>query len=63
MLKIDVNKSGRIFDFLVSSGMLLLAYDPLAKALGTGRDGVISYGTEGMYSRPETHEIYSNGYG
>ena len=30
MMKIDVNKSGRIFDFLVSSGMLVLQYDPLA---------------------------------
>lgn len=29
-MKIDVNKSGRIFDFLVSSGMLVLQYDPLA---------------------------------
>lgn len=29
-MKIDVNKSGRIFDFLVSSGMLILTYDPLA---------------------------------
>lgn len=28
MMKIDVNKSGRIFDFLVSSGILILAYDP-----------------------------------
>ncbi len=31
MLKIDVNKSGKIFDFLVSSGMLILAYDPTVK--------------------------------
>lgn len=31
MLKIDVNKSGRIFDFLVTSGMLVLQYDPMAK--------------------------------
>ncbi|KAL7419684.1 Transcriptional adapter ada2 [Cryptotrichosporon argae] len=31
MLRIDVNKSGRIFDFLVSSGMLALAYDPAAR--------------------------------
>ena len=31
MMKIDVNKSGRIFDFLVSAGMLILAYDPTAK--------------------------------
>jgi hypothetical protein len=31
MMKIDVNKSGRIFDFLVSSGMLILAYDPTVK--------------------------------
>ena len=33
MMKIDVNKSGRIFDFLVSAGMLILSYDPTAKAL------------------------------
>lgn len=33
MLKIDVNKSGRIFDFLVSSGLLILSYDPTIKHL------------------------------
>lgn len=33
MLKIDVNKSGRIFDFLVSAGMLVLAYDPTVKSV------------------------------
>ncbi|OXG13046.1 transcriptional adapter 2-alpha [Cryptococcus neoformans Tu259-1] len=31
MLNIDVNKSGRIFDFLVQSGMLVLAYEPQGK--------------------------------
>jgi transcriptional adapter 2-alpha len=30
MLKIDVNKSGRIFDFLVQHGYLRLTYDPSA---------------------------------
>jgi hypothetical protein len=39
MMKIDVNKSGRIFDFLVSSGMLCLAYDPSVKGLGPGKEG------------------------
>ncbi|ORY23443.1 hypothetical protein BCR39DRAFT_549321 [Naematelia encephala] len=39
MMRIDVNKSGRIFDFLVSSGMLILAYDPSAKGLGPGKEG------------------------
>ncbi|WRT65609.1 uncharacterized protein IL334_002554 [Kwoniella shivajii] len=33
MLKIDVNKSGKIFDFLVSSGMLRLKYDSSPKHL------------------------------
>lgn len=32
MLKIDVNKSGRIFDFLVQQGYLRLTYDPNAPA-------------------------------
>lgn len=31
MLNIDVNKSGRIFDFMVQSGMLVLAYEPQGK--------------------------------
>ncbi|WVQ94642.1 hypothetical protein IAU59_001722 [Kwoniella sp. CBS 9459] len=39
MLKIDVNKSGRIFDFLVSSGMLQLSYDPTQRGLGPGKEG------------------------
>lgn len=30
MLSIDVNKSGKIFDYLVNSGALRLAYDPTA---------------------------------
>jgi hypothetical protein len=33
MMKIDVNKSGRIFDFLVTSGMMVLQYDPFAKPI------------------------------
>ncbi|RSH94558.1 Transcriptional adapter ada2 [Saitozyma podzolica] len=39
MMKIDVNKSGRIFDFLVTTGMLVLAYDPSAKGIGPGKEG------------------------
>ncbi|OCF34076.1 transcriptional adapter 2-alpha [Kwoniella heveanensis CBS 569] len=39
MLKIDVNKSGRIFDFLVSSGMLQLSYDPTQRGMGPGKEG------------------------
>ena len=31
MCKVDVNKTGRIFDFLVSSGVLILSYDPTVK--------------------------------
>ncbi|ODN97399.1 transcriptional adapter 2-alpha [Cryptococcus wingfieldii CBS 7118] len=31
MLSIDVNKSGKIFDFMVQNGMLLLAYEPQGK--------------------------------
>jgi transcriptional adapter 2-alpha len=31
MLNIDVNKSGKIFDFLVATGALRLAYDPAAR--------------------------------
>ena len=39
MLKIDVNKSGRIFDYLVSSGIMRLAYDPSVKGIGPGKEG------------------------
>ena len=39
MLKIDVNKSGRIFDFLVMSGTLHLSYDPTVKGIGPGKEG------------------------
>jgi transcriptional adapter 2-alpha len=39
MLKIDVNKSGQIFDFLVVSGILSMAYDVDRKGLGPGKEG------------------------
>lgn len=39
MMKIDVNKSGRIFDFLVSTGVLKLMYDPTMKGMGPGKEG------------------------
>lgn len=39
MMKIDVNKSGRIFDFLVANGILKLMYDPTIKGLGPGKEG------------------------
>ncbi|EIW68866.1 hypothetical protein TREMEDRAFT_31549 [Tremella mesenterica DSM 1558] len=48
MMKIDVNKSGRIFDFLVSSGMLILAYDPSKRNLRARVEAVngLSWGDE-----------------
>jgi transcriptional adapter 2-alpha len=47
MLKIDVNKSGKIFDFLVSSGMLSISHDPSVKVFGGGKEGqMISNGVE-----------------
>ena len=51
MMKIDVNKSGRIFDFLVSSRMLILAYDRNAKILPP------TNGKEGMFVASFTAEI------
>jgi len=64
MLKIDVNKSGRIFDFLVTSGMLTLAYDPAAKLSRTGKEGHVNgFALDGISSRPETQEMYTNGFG
>ena len=33
MLHIDVLKSGKIFDFLVTAGMLILSYDPTVKTM------------------------------
>ncbi len=64
-MKIDVNKSGRIFDFLVTSGMLILAYDPTAtKSLVPGKEGhMMGLAMDGIIHRPETHEIYMNGFG
>ncbi|KAK4687393.1 transcriptional adapter 2-alpha, partial [Tremellales sp. Uapishka_1] len=57
MMKIDVNKSGRIFDFLVSSGMLSLSYDPSVKGLGPGKEGHVVQVTNGN-GMGMTHEIY-----
>ncbi|WVN85796.1 uncharacterized protein L203_100947 [Cryptococcus depauperatus CBS 7841] len=37
MLNIDVNKSGRIFDFMVQNGMLVLAYEPQGKKGGSNQ--------------------------
>ncbi|ORX33626.1 hypothetical protein BD324DRAFT_653928 [Kockovaella imperatae] len=49
MMKIDVNKSGRIFDFLVSAGMLILSYDPSIKSYTPRKDGsLLGYGMELM---------------
>jgi transcriptional adapter 2-alpha len=56
MLKIDVNKSGRIFDFLVSSGMMVLNYDPLAKP---PPEPTIILGMEA--DRPSLTEVKING--
>jgi hypothetical protein len=57
MLKIDVNKSGRIFDFLVSSGMLVLQYDPMAKV--PEKEPSIILGVE--VDRPSLTEVRVNG--
>jgi transcriptional adapter 2-alpha len=58
MMKIDVNKSGRIFDFLVSSGMVVLQYDPFAKPPPEHEKGV-SIGME--VDRPSLTEVRING--
>lgn len=63
MMKIDVNKSGRIFDFLVSAGMLVLQYDPNQppKAF-ENEDGhpMIQLGAE-LIDRPTLTEVKLNG--
>lgn len=61
MLKIDVNKSGRIFDFLVSSGMLRLSYDPSAsgKSAALATAGTLP---NGMASLPAIGEGQLNGH-
>jgi transcriptional adapter 2-alpha len=51
MMKIDVNKAGKIFDFLVSSGILCLSYDPTQKAQGGGKEGV-------EYGQVNVAEVY-----
>lgn len=67
MLKIDVNKSGRIFDFLVQSGFLKLAYDPSARISINGKEGMMNgHGynhVNGEYARPGLTEVHlSNGH-
>jgi transcriptional adapter 2-alpha len=57
MLKIDVNKSGRVFDFLVNSGMLILQYDPMAKI--PEKEPSIILGME--IDRPSLTEVRVNG--
>jgi len=57
MLKIDVNKSGRIFDFLVTSGMLVLQYDSMAKI--PEKEPSIILGME--IDRPSLTEVRVNG--
>lgn len=61
MMKIDVNKSGRIFDFLVSSGMLMLQYDPLApKPCPQEKEqAMIQMGD--LMDRPSLSEVKLNG--
>ena len=57
-MKIDVNKSGRIFDFLVSAGMLILAYDPSVKVFAPGKEGLlgaIGYGLGGVELMDSQH--------
>jgi transcriptional adapter 2-alpha len=71
MLKIDVNKSGRIFDFLVSAGILRLSYDPSAKGIGPGKEGHVIHpnghanGANGAadsgYTRPGVTEVVITG--
>lgn len=51
MLKIDVNKSGKIFDFLVSAGILRLSYDPSAKGIGPGKEGHVIHGNVNGYGQ------------
>lgn len=56
MMKIDVNKSGRIFDFLVSSGMLVLSYDPAAVAAAAAA-AAASGGGGGGGTKPVDHSV------
>jgi hypothetical protein len=56
MLRIDVNKSGRIFDFLVTSGMLILSYDPTVKHIPIPiKDFNGGFGTSGDLSNGHHH--------
>lgn len=57
MLNIDVNKSGRMFDFLVNSGMLVLQYNPMTKVPEV--EPSISLGME--IDRPSLTEVRVNG--
>ena len=54
MMKIDVNKAGRIFDFLVASGMLTLSYDLVAKVAGAA--GATGQAVNG-HGMPEVAQI------
>lgn len=63
MMKIDVNKSGRIFDFLVSAGMLVLQYDPSQPPKtydGEHVHPVIQLGSD-ILDRPGLAEVKLNG--
>jgi hypothetical protein len=62
MMKIDVNKSGRIFDFLVTTGMLVLAYDPSVKGIGPGKEGhVLGVPLDVINGRTHVTEIHPDG--
>lgn len=55
--KMDVNKSGRVFDFLVNSGMLVLQHGPTAKS--PEMDSSMVLGME--IDRPSLSEVRVNG--
>jgi hypothetical protein len=53
----DVNKSGRVFDFLVNSGMLVLQHGPMAKSPEMESSMVLGLDIE----RPSLSEVRVNG--
>jgi len=55
--KMDVNKSGRVFDFLVNSGMLVLQHGPTAKSPEMESSMVLGMEIE----RPSLSEVRVNG--
>jgi hypothetical protein len=55
--KMDVNKSGRVFDFLVNSGMLVLQHGPMAKSPEMESSMVLGMDIE----RPSLSEVRVNG--